>query len=90
MIYAVFPITVVLALIILLTLLPQATNVFEYSKGYIKRLNIEARGKLKIRILRALRPLGVQIGWFGFARMELKRATFCYVMDNAINALLSF
>jgi len=62
--YICTPIASIMVIVMIVTLVPQAQNVFENCRAYQKELRFTVRSKVEKAVLRSLRPFGINCQFF--------------------------
>lgn len=88
--YLLGPGTSLAGFIVLLTLLPQATLVWESSKDFLGVLKVKCFSKYELRLFRSVSKVGVAIGPFGYATKSWMVAILWNIVNYSINFLLTF
>lgn len=90
MLYVIFPATSLTGLVFVMTIVPQATQVFEKSEIFLGCLTGKCFLKYERRLLYSLNKVGIRIGPFGTASKSLMLAIAWNIVYYTINLLIAF
>lgn len=91
LVYLFVPITTWMSLLFVGILLPIGAGVFENSKIYLNQTGRNMGGVAwQKRVLRSLRPLGIQIGQFGLVSNSTTKTIITAIAENTATLLIMF
>lgn len=90
LVYVAFPIISAIASTFLVTVLPQAAEVYEVSSTYLNQLRGSCFTKYERKLFRSLKPIGIRCASFGMVTTDWMVAIIQSMVDNTINLLLTF
>lgn len=88
--YLLLPTTSVIGFVVVVTILPQGTMVYEKSVSFLGFLRGTCFSRYEMRIFRSLNNVGIMVGPFGMLTKSLMLAIVWNIVYYTINLLLTF
>ncbi|OXA54124.1 hypothetical protein Fcan01_10259 [Folsomia candida] len=91
LLYLLLPISSLMASSFVVFMIPEAAKVYEGSNLYLCKTGKDlGRGTWEKKVVRALRPVAVQIGPFGLVRNNLMKIVISVLTEHTSNLLITF